>query len=402
MNSNTVLFVDDEENIRLGLQRMLRSMRKEWDMAFVGSAQEALALLERQHVDVVVSDMRMPGMDGAQLLNEVQSRHPDVIRIILSGHADREMIMRSLGASHQYLSKPCDAETLKAAVGRAMGLRSLFREEPSLMPLISRLHTLPSLPSLYLAIVEELKSPNATLKKVGQIIASDPAMTVKMLQLVNSAFFGIGRQITSPVHAVNLLGLDLIQALVLSAQVFGELDTGIAGVDPEALWRHSTAVGTLAKRIAKAEGEDEQTCNDCMVAGLLHDIGKLVLLANLPAEYTRLIELARREKADLFELERLEFGANHAELGGYLLGLWGLPDIIVEAVAFHHHPAAYPLPIFSPRVAVYAADALVHEDFGNGAADGDRLDPDHLRVFADTLPVWQALYRELMEQGTPA
>jgi len=110
-----VLFVDDEPRILDGRRRMLRSMRHEWKMSFAETGQEALAILANQPFDVVVVDMRMPGMDGVQLLSEVRKRH-QIIRIVLSGTADREAILRAVGLAHQYLSKPCDAETLKSVL----------------------------------------------------------------------------------------------------------------------------------------------------------------------------------------------------------------------------------------------------------------------------------------------
>ncbi len=389
MTQKCIMFVDDDTNVLEGLQRMLRCMRKQWTMEFVGSGSDALTLLAQRHFDVLVSDIRMPGMGGAQLLNEVQLRAPGVVRIALSGYSDRETTMSSLGATHQYLSKPCDAETLKAAVCRAVELKNLFQDEPSIKPLISRLHALPSLPSLYLAIVEELRSPSVTLRRVGKIVASDPGMTAKILQLVNSAFFGIGQRILSAEHAVQLLGLDLIQALVLSVHIFDQVDIP-GGVDPDKMWPHSMQVGSLAKQIAQSAGADENTCNAAMVGGLLHDVGQLILLGNVAQEYGSLVQRAQREQATLFELERIEFGATHAEIGGYLLGLWGLPDAIVEAVTFHHGPGIPDPPtLFTARIAVCAANYLLHPE--ESEEDNTTHAPEALHAFAGEFPGWRAL-----------
>src|ERR1017187_6368046 len=111
-----LLFVDDEVRVLQGLQRQLYGMRNEWNMNFKEGGAKALDFMASAPVDVIVTDMMMPGMDGAQLLTEVMKRHPDTIRIVLSGHADREAILRLVGPAHQYLSKPCDAEELRNAI----------------------------------------------------------------------------------------------------------------------------------------------------------------------------------------------------------------------------------------------------------------------------------------------
>jgi HD-like signal output (HDOD) protein/CheY-like chemotaxis protein len=399
MNRRRVLFVDDEQLILQGLQRMLRGMRKEWDMSFATSASEALELMAKDPYDAVVADMRMPGMDGAQLLNEVKDRYPKSVRIILSGHADREMIMRSLGATHQYLAKPCDAENLKATLKRALALNSLLQGDPLFEPLISRIQSLPSLPSLYLKIQDELSSPDPSISRVADVIAQDPAMTAKILQLVNSAFFGIPRQISNPATAVNLLGLDTVKAVVLSAHAFSQLDKVPPYIDLDRMWSHSTLVGNLSHQIAKAEGSDNQTCSDARVAGMLHDVGKLVLLANLPEEYVRLHELATELKGNLFELEHLEWGATHAEVGAYLLGLWGLPESVVKAVALHHGPSGRLDETFSATLAVYAANAFAHEFTAGEDEPADALESDDLGNLDVRLSAWRKLCGKTLEAG---
>jgi CheY-like chemotaxis protein len=214
-----VLFVDDEENLREGLRRMSYLLRGEWEMAFAESGAQALALLSKAPFDVIVSDMRMPGMDGARLLDEVRQRYPQMVRLILSGHSDREMILRAVGPSHQYLAKPCDIETLLATLTRAYALRELLMNE-DLRRIITAMQTLPSRPAVYAAVVEAVQSPSVSLEKIGELIQRDIGMTAKILQLVNSAFFGLQRPMSSPVQAVRLLGLETVQALILSGQIF--------------------------------------------------------------------------------------------------------------------------------------------------------------------------------------
>ena len=182
-----ILFVDDEPNLLEGLGRMLRPLRHTWGIDFARNGPEALDLLARTPFNVIVSDMRMPGMDGAQLLAEVRDRHPTIVRIVLSGQCDREALLRSVRVAHQCLTKPCDVETLRSTVTRACALRDLL-ENDKLQRLVSRLKSVPSLPDLYHQVMEELESPEPSIQKVGQIIAQDAGMTAKTLQTVNSAF----------------------------------------------------------------------------------------------------------------------------------------------------------------------------------------------------------------------
>jgi YesN/AraC family two-component response regulator len=183
-----ILFVDDDPNVLQGLRRMFRPLRHEWDMTFIESGQEALALLAHTPCDVVVSDMRMPEMNGVQLLMAVKERYPHIIRIVLSGYAGHELLLPSVKLAHQYLSKPCDAAILQTAINRTCTLYELLSKE-TLQRLVAGITLLPSLPTLYQEIMEAVHSPNSSLAQIGKIIEQDLGMTAKILQLVNSAFF---------------------------------------------------------------------------------------------------------------------------------------------------------------------------------------------------------------------
>ena len=270
-----VLFVDDEPKVLDGLRRMLHPMRHEWDMAFAGSGQEALDILAREPFDTIVTDIRMPGMDGAELLKEVTKRYPRIIRIALSGQTDRETMFRVSSIVHQYLSKPCNAETLKSALVSAWTVRDQLATD-GLKELISQIDTLPSLSSLYNEIMEKVQSNKSSTKEVGQIISRDIGMTAKILKLVNSAFFGFPRRISNPVRAVVLLGLDTIKNLILSIHVFSQFDQiKLEALSLDALWDHSMAVGAFAKRIAMVESTDQKSADEAFLSsdGLRHRSG---------------------------------------------------------------------------------------------------------------------------------
>jgi HD-like signal output (HDOD) protein len=398
-----ILFVDDEPPVLRGLSRAVAALSDEWEAAYAENGAQALRLLAQHPFDVVVTDLRMPGMSGAQLLAEVKQRYPQTMRVVLSGQvsAGKELAFAMLDLAHQYLPKPCDVETLRSVLARANALRSWLAAD-ALKQLIAQLSKLPSMPAMYTDLMQELRSPEASIKTVGQIIARDMAMTAKMLQLVNSAFFGLRRRVSDPAQAALLLGLDTVKTLALSIHLFAQFEGGQVGsLSLRALQEHVWLTGALARRIAEAECDDRQLSSFAFTAGLLHDIGILVLAANLPAEYSGALALAKQGGIPLTLAEQQVLGAAHAEVGAYLLGLWGLPYPIVEAVAYHHAPYQGLSHGFSPLTAVYAANVLASEvrPVFDLPLHGDRFD-DYLAELncVERVPHWRALCSALVEQ----
>ena len=381
--SRRVLFVDDEPMLLGALQRMLRPMRGEWEMHFAPGGAEALALMAARPFDVIVTDMRMPGMDGAELLAEVCRRYPLTMRVVLTGQCSAETMMRLASTAHRVLHKPCGPETIKTTIQRTCSLQELLRSE-QLAALTGRLPTVPSPPALYVAIVEELKQPEPSLEKIAVLMAQDIGMAAKLLQLANSALLGLRWPVPTVSQAVLVLGLETTKALVLAAGVFARYDpAALAPFSINNLWQHSQEVGALARRIAAEEGAEREVALDAAFGGLLHDIGRLVLAAQLPEAYKKVLELVERDGLAVTEAEAHVFGATHAEVGAYLLGLWGLPEALVEAVAWHHRPSQCPGRDFTVLTAVHAADTALPG--GDGVPDVEYLERLGLR---DRMPVW--------------
>jgi putative nucleotidyltransferase with HDIG domain len=336
-------------------------------MEFVSSGDEALSLMSLREFDAVVTDMRMPGMSGADLLDTIQKHWPGTVRIVLSGQADRETVLKAIAPAHQFLSKPCDPQQLRSVLEKTLALTDLLRNT-SLKCFISRMKCLPSLPLLYQQVTRELHSADPSAARLGEIIAQDMAMTAKLLQIANSAAYGMRTQISEPKQAVMVLGLDTIQALVLSLGVFSAFDPHLLGPgQAERLWEHSVSVSKFARLIATCEGIGGRDLDPYKSAGLLHDIGKLIMASAVPENYRRIVATAASTGTRLDVLEFEEFGCTHAEVGAYLLGVWGLPNEIVEAVAWHHRPLDSPVTGFSTLAAVHVAsafDAQLHPDRG--------------------------------------
>ncbi|AXC14585.1 Hydrogenase transcriptional regulatory protein HoxA [Acidisarcina polymorpha] len=319
-----LLLVDDEPLVLTGLQRSLHSMLNEWTMVLAGSGDEALAAMEKGSFDVIVTDMRMPRMDGAVLLKEVRRRSPQTVRIALSGQCDRGTIMSAIDSTHQYLSKPCDVRQLKDTIQHALELRRQL-ESSSLTKVVSQLKNIPSLPSSYQAMLEEVARNEPRLGRLAALVSADMGMTAKCLQLVNSAFFGLRSQVSNPLQALSLLGLDRLKSLIFSSHIFSEFKTDLFDKQEMAwLWEHSFAVSVGAHNIAEMLHQPPTGIDNAGTAGLLHATGKLVLASCMGKEYKMALEMAAGTGISLAEAEREVIGCGHAQVGASLLGIWGL------------------------------------------------------------------------------
>jgi len=379
----SVLFVDDDANVGAGQQRTLRRMRDLWEMRFAFSGAQALEMLREAPVDVIVTDMRMPGMDGAQLLTEVERCYPKTVRIVLSGQCDRQSALSAVGPAHLFLSKPCDSGRLIEVIQRVYRLRSVLAGS-RVADVVSGLRGLPSPPKILLELREALAAPEPSVQAIAEIIGRDMALTAKLLQLVNSAFFGAHWRAATALQAVHLLGTELVETLVLSFGIMQQLELGLPAGALNRCLENAMRAGAAARFIASDLGMTKRAIDEAFTAGLLHDIGRLILSTSFAEIDREIAGLCREPGAKRCDVERQRLGATHAEIGAYLLALWGLPDSIIEATAFHHHPECAGRTV-SMTTVVHIASALI------GDADG-ALDEDYLEAIGVTarLAVWKA------------
>ena len=368
----------------------------EWEAEFVASGEKVLQLLETGSCEVVASGFGISDMTGGELLEKVMARFPETVRILISDPEDLDRFLSTVGPAHQFLRENCESDELGTTLDRAVRVRDLL-DDPGLRSLVSRMTTLPSLPSLYTDIVRELRSDEPSIARIARTIANDVSMATKVLQLVNSVAFGARVKISDPVRASVYLGLDMLKALVLSAKVFAQFDKmQLAMLTVGELWDHSMYVAALARRIACSERpDDKDLIEEAFLAGVLHDVGKLVLAANLPQGYIHAIDLARESGISMTEAESIVFGATHADIGAYLVGLWGLSDEMVAAAQHHHYPSRAARTDFSAITAVHAANALDHERVRDPEDDDEDtlFDREHLaRIGAEErLGDWRSL-----------
>ena len=387
-----ILFVDDEPRVLDGLRRLLRTHRDRWDMVFALGGAAAMTELERGAFDVIVTDMRMPEMDGLALLTAVRERWPRTARIVLSGYMDMEVLLRSTSVAHQFLAKPCDPAELEAVVERTCRVAALLTEE-TLRSAVGEVGALATRPTVYAALERVVADPEAGLAEVSAIIEREVSLTAKVLQVVNSSFFGLPRRASSVAHAVGYLGVNVIRSLVLSHEIAETLGGRAlpAGFSLDTHQTHALDVARLARKIAGGGA----VADDAFLAGVLHDVGELLLATRRPEWLREAAAHAASHGVPLHEAEAALFGTSHAEVGAYLVGLWGLPFRIVEAVACHHTPARVgPRGAVDAVAAVHIADALVSEGARGGVAEAPspELDLTYARSLGVTerLDEWRA------------
>jgi putative nucleotidyltransferase with HDIG domain len=393
--STRIVFVDDELHILQAMARSFHGMRNEWNMEFLPSGAAALESLAKVPADVIVSDMRMPGMDGWQLLAEVKRLYPRTVRLVLSGHADPSSVMLAVGTAQLYLAKPCETGALKAAIVQTQMLRQLLSSD-RLALLVGEVGMLPSAPTAFQEILVCLQNPAASLTDAAQIIGRDAAMTANIMKLVNSAFFGSRRPVTTIERAVAYLGMDTLGALVLGHSVFQSgVATGVDGFSLEQLWQHSEQTAAAARAIALSENLSSAKADEAFLAGVLHDVGKVIFATKAAARpyATSAVDIVAQMEA------------HHAEVGAYLLGLWGFPNSIVEAVAFHHTPRQASEEGFGLAGIVHVADRLVHLRSENRLAATDTgLQPGYLESLGldHCLLKWSAAVESLVDRKAAA
>ena len=355
-----ILFVDDEPRILQGLRRTLYSMRSQWEMSFALGAQQAIDLLHKQEFDVIVSDIRMPGMDGVKLLNLVKEEFPGMIRFALSGQTSKESILKSIGPIHQYISKPCNVDDLTSKINHIHSIRMMF-ENPELYKIITQLEALPCISSIYTLLITKLRSEDASIKDIANIISQDMGMSVKILQIVNSALYGLRQNVSNISEAVKYLGLETISSLVLFVKIFAQFCVNIdENSSMDELWKHSLKVSKYVRTIVTDDEVEKNLADDAVIAGMLHDVGKLVLMAKLPDKYEKVIALSRQKNITSLEAELQIIGTGHNIVGPYLLGLWGFDNPIIEALRFHHEPTLIESDDIKTLTYVHIADCFAN------------------------------------------
>ena len=387
-----VLCVGEDQPLWREIRNQPPGFAQEWQAEFAQTGPEALAWAEQGIFDAVVADVQLFDMSGVDLLDEIMRRQPNALRVVVSDQGDLQNTVKCIGKAHHHLLKPCDVSMLINALNQGLTLGSWLPTR-SVQDLIGKLRWVPSPPNIYFRIAMEMDSPTASVETIAQIIAQDPPTTAKVLQMANSAVFGLQLQVNEPAEAVAYLGMEATRTLVLLAHTFSEFDRlPRSGFSVDKLWHHSVLVGQFARHIALMEQHASDLGEQAYAAGLLHDLGKVLFAANLPMPFGQAVMLAKQGAMNLHAAETKLFGANHAEVGACLLGIWGLPLPIVEAVALHHQPSASARDSFCALTAVHAADVFAQKSAPDQvAAVSPELDQPYLERLglAERVEFWR-------------
>jgi putative nucleotidyltransferase with HDIG domain len=394
------MFVETQGQVLNRLKTSLRGTHADWQILFMADASAALDLISQRKVGMVLASFGMDNAGCEEFFSSLRKKAPEVIRIGLLPDQAKKNVAKSLEYAHECIAAHRDVSQMESLIARSLYVWEKARRNPRLAELMSNLHTIPTPPAVYFDIRDELESPRGTAHSVAEIIAKDPAITAKLLKVANSGFYTSPRTIADLDDAITLLGMDLVLALVLSAHLYNQLP--IPGLKLDKLWKHSIAVATLAKEIASHEQGSRAIISSCAIAGLLHDLGQLVFLANMPDTYYSLIRDARGNETMLLEMELAEFGIGHPELGALILSLWDLPEEVVHAIANHHAKDFRSLPDVSLTTkAVWVAESMLQGhnlQQGTEVTDDTEGQADTPSMF-DGLVQWKPLMEKLVEQG---
>ena len=361
------------------LQPSLAALGGSWDCVFSPDAASALDALATSPFDATVANLTPGGINDAELLQQAAVRHPRTLRFVLGDVVDRELIVNCMGAAHQFISRPWKPRELVSIIERSLALDAWLSND-KLRAFVPRLGKLPGLPATYFEVLKRAESPHSSVESISEVIAHDPTLTARLLQMVNSPACGLNKKITSPSEAVSRLGLDTVKSLVLCLQLFAQSGR-VAGASfsLEQLWQHSFSVAKLSSKIVLHCIASEGMASEAYTAGLLHNIGQIVLATNLSKEYSAVVQTAKERKCPLQVAESEQLGVTSNQVGAYLLGLWGMPLPLVEATALHLTPGSATSIEFSLVTVVHIANVLAYEDHGpfNGLPQ-PKLDSDYL------------------------
>ena len=391
-----ILLVDDETRLLDSTRRAIRLERPAWAVFTACGGEEAIQVLRDRDIDVLVTDMLMPGMDGAALLRQARQLNPGTVRLILSGHAGRDLIQSCEASFHQFLGKPVDPDAFIRVI-ESFEIAPEDLKTANARRLVAGLERVPSLPSLYAELTHLLTEPDPSLEAVSLIVQRDLGMASKILKLANSCYISSERKVNDLCQALDLVNLEVLkQAILVHGALEVARDLQPSGLDLAGLWEHSAAVGRAAATLSEAEGQGPQVVSACYSAGLLHDIGRVVLAGESELAYQGCLDLERAEQQPLSLVELEAYGTDHPTVGAELLHLWGLDPALCRAVASHHladHlPGHLPRPVSSEdfiSLAVHMGDIWCSQTLqGNPFSDGLGFD---LQSPRDSFQRWTAL-----------
>ncbi len=386
----SILFTDDNIAIIESLKRMSTIFSTHWKSFFAVGANEAIELLETKSFDVIVTDLEMPEYNGVKLLKYAQNKFPDTIRVVYSGEFTKESVQKISPFAHRFIAKPCSNEKMLNTIDSTLFIHRVL-DKKRIQKVLTSIGSIPSLPKIYTELINRVDDDDFSLKDAAKLISSDVGMSVNILKQIN--LLGVGEEIKSIEQAVTLLGLNSIKSIVLSNHVFTSFKPlYIPHFSQEQLIRHSMLTAIFAKEIAFIETGDRSIAESAFVVGVIHDFGTLIFADRFMKKYSTVMNRVHDTQRPIIDVERNVIGVSHAEVGSYLLALWGFPDAILRAVAFHESADTHAMGSEPLLTSIVAANYFAHQ-FDNGDTASDTaLEDSHYFQNSNSLmrlPLWE-------------
>jgi HD-like signal output (HDOD) protein len=387
-----IYVVDDQAPVLETTVLVLRSLGQDWEVTGFTDPFAALAAVKAKAPDAILSDELMPGMQGSQLLEQVRVVSPNTIRLIMSGCVALDKLSL-ITSAHQYIAKPFDAVKLRNLIERSFAAQARIINQ-GLQALVTSIRAIPSLPQAHQSLLKELEDSDTPSATIARLIGDDPGLSVKVLQLANSALFGRGYLVTSPIDAVSCLGTDMVTAIVLSQSVFRHYESlQHREIDLPRVWAHCWGTACLAQYLCRQMKLPYKTGEEAFLAGLLHEAGRFILVDNFPDQFQAACDRARQSNIPLAVCLREAFQAGPSQISAYVLELWGLPSAVVNGISLQDNPENDPAPGFSMTSALYIADHLASQTFPPDPFPLDDWKTAYLQSIgcADDIPTWEKL-----------
>ena len=363
----------------------------DWDVERFDSPVAAGAALGNDPFDVVVALAGMPTEEGLTLLVQTRDVAPEAVRLLVTADPGTRATVSLNRVAHEHMVGQITVEQLEEVYQRSAAMHQHL-SSVRLRSAMAKVQSLPAFPRMYNQIVQELERSDGDLARIAQVVMQDPGLTARVLQLVNSPFYGLRRQVHDTAQAVGLLGIQNLLSMVLATEVFTDFDSSSARLNVNRMWTHAATTALWAKRIVEYENRTLEEANMAFVAGILHDSGRMILGSNFPLQHANVVsQLENDEAPDIISIERALLGASHAEAGAYLLDTWELPTLIVEAVAYHHEPSRSDVVRFTPLTAVHVAEVFQQEVGADGIEREFGFDMVHLEKLgvAERVDQWR-------------
>ncbi len=390
-----ILVIDTGAVLAQGLRDHMAAQQRDGRITLASDRNAALGEIDGSRFDAVVCAIDEMGIDGWEILTHVHAGSPTTVRIAVA--RDVQAAMPSISTAHRFIPSPADAAGVLEVVDRCCNLQGLL-VSPSVARLVGSIGTLPSLPHLYAQLIQMLADPEVGLRELAGLVEKDTSIAARILHVANSAFFGLPRQVRTIEQALNYTGINTVKSLVLAAEVFRAFsdDGRVVRVPLQEMQDHALLAANIARRLPS----DRETAEEAFTAALLHDVGKLVLASRVPEEFLENLAQAQEQQRPIEDIEQDRYGVSHAEIGAYLLALWGLPETIVEAVAHHHSPMRVAHDAFELLDAVHLANHLALEQSAASSSEPARdapLDPQYV----DALQLQQRIseWRQMASEG---